>query len=385
MTRTQFTWLAYLMLGFFAYMQASLGPTIPFLQKELSLNYTVVGLHSSAFAFGMILAGTSGEQVAKRLNRKNLFWLGGLGMSLGGVILTLGRTAIVTILAAFMMGFIGTYLLVMVQALLSDEFGEHRAIALTESNIVASIFAALAPLIVGLSSSIGIGWRLALWLGGIFWVLAYLSQRNIAFPQGKNGVSNLGDDKPISEFPRIYWLYWFIVFICVAIEWCMIFWSAAFLLTVVGLQADMASSLVSVLLTAMIIGRIVGSRLTRRFSTIFLLLIMTIIVLIGFPIFWLSNNLIWNTIGLIIVGLGLANLFPLGLSAASDIGSVNVDKASSRISQAAGLAILIVPQTLGTLADSWGIFRAYAILPILLIILISMIVFAFYLDRSKIL
>jgi hypothetical protein len=35
--RTPSTWLAYLLVGYFMYVQASLGPVIPFLREDLSL------------------------------------------------------------------------------------------------------------------------------------------------------------------------------------------------------------------------------------------------------------------------------------------------------------------------------------------------------------
>ena len=53
--RDRFTWLAYLMLAYFAYLQAVLGPLVPFLRDELHLSYTVSGLHLSAFSIGMVL------------------------------------------------------------------------------------------------------------------------------------------------------------------------------------------------------------------------------------------------------------------------------------------------------------------------------------------
>ena len=46
--RDRFTWLAYLMLGYYAYLQAANGPLMPFLRADLGINYTTGGLHFSA-------------------------------------------------------------------------------------------------------------------------------------------------------------------------------------------------------------------------------------------------------------------------------------------------------------------------------------------------
>jgi len=72
-TRDRFTWLAYGMLAYFAYMQAALGPLMPFLRDELHLSYTVSGLHLSAFALGMVLAGSLGDHLVQWWGRKVVF------------------------------------------------------------------------------------------------------------------------------------------------------------------------------------------------------------------------------------------------------------------------------------------------------------------------
>jgi fucose permease len=96
---------------------------------------------------------------------------------------------------------------------------------------------------------------------------------------------------------------------------------------------------------------------------------------IGFPIYWLSEVKLLNLVGLYVVGIGVANLFPMCLSIASDIGVDRSDAASARVSLAGGSAILILPQILGSLADQIGIFNAFSVIAILLVILTSFTVF----------
>ncbi len=112
--RDRFTWLAYLMLAYYAYMQSALGPLMPFLAGELNMSYTVRGLHVSAFALGMIIAGSSADRVAAHFGRTRVFWIGGGGMALAGLVLIGVRTPALTIAASFGMGVIGSYLLIMI-------------------------------------------------------------------------------------------------------------------------------------------------------------------------------------------------------------------------------------------------------------------------------
>ena len=162
--RDRFTWLAYGMLAYFAYLQAGLGPLMPFLRSELNLSYTLGGLHLSAFALGMIGAGLSGAALAARWGRRLLFWGGAAGMAVGALLLLLGRQPAATLAAVLVMGYLGTLLLIMVQATLADHHGVHRATALTEANIFAILCAGLAPILLGFFQGTPLTWRAALLL-----------------------------------------------------------------------------------------------------------------------------------------------------------------------------------------------------------------------------
>ena len=85
------------MLAYFAYSQSALGPTMPFLRRELNLSYTVGGLHASAFALGMVLVGLFGDGVIRKLGQRRAFWGGGAGMAAGTLLLATGQNAYVTI------------------------------------------------------------------------------------------------------------------------------------------------------------------------------------------------------------------------------------------------------------------------------------------------
>jgi MFS family permease len=357
--RDRFTWLAYLMLAYFAYLQAGLGPLMPFLGEELDLNYTVRALHLSAFALGMILAGLTGDAAARRFGRRLVFWGGGAGMALGALLLILVRHPALTIASSFAMGFIGSYLLVMVQATLSDRHLTRRATALTEANVAAAISAGLAPILISQTEGVGIGWRAALFIGAGVWVLLALFFQREHIPERDAAPRTTVDQS--GQLPRTFWIYWLVIVLGVAIEWCMIFWGADFLYNVVGMSKVNASGAMAVFFAAMVIGRAAGSRLTLIFPTSRLLLAAILTVLVGFPLFWLAQAPILNLLGLFFVGLGVANLFPLTLSAASGIAAANANKASARISLAAGVAILVAPQVLGSTADQIGIFNAFGI------------------------
>jgi MFS family permease len=355
--RDRFTWLAYFMLAYFSFMQSSLGPLMPFLRAELNLNYSETALHLSAFAFGMIIAGLVADRVALRWGRALVFWGGALGMGVGGVLLTLANRSALTIASSFLMGLLGAFLLVMIPACLTDHHGNKRAIALTESNVAASISATLAPLMVGLGETIGLTWRFALLVGaGICFLLALVFRRT-PIPTGERR-SQAQSNHPL---PRRFWAYWLVVVLGVSLEWCMVFWGADFLQNSVGLEKVAASTLMSVFFVAMVIGRVIGSRLTHNFESSRLLIVAIAVVGVGFPLFWLGRSPAINIVGLFIAGLGIANLYPLTLSVAASIDPEQANLASARILLAGGLAILVAPQVLASFADRVGIYDAFGV------------------------
>jgi MFS family permease len=373
--------MAYFLLAYYAFTQATLGPLMPFLRTELNLSYTIAGMHLSAFALGMIGAGLTTDRLTQRWGRWIIFWGGGLGMALGALGLTLSSHAVLTIASIFGMGFLGTLLLALIQSTLSDRHGEQRVIALTESNVGASVSAGLAPLLVGSFERMDLDWRGALFLAILAFMVLALYFRRESLPEAPQTTSH--SQRIGQALPLIFWAYWFIICLGVSIEWCLIFWGADFLEKVVGLSQVNAATMMSVFFAAMVLGRFIGSRLSRVVSSAMLLLLATAITAVGFPVFWLARLAPLNLTGLFIAGLGVANLFPLTLAVALNAVPDQADVASPRLSLAGGLAILLAPLVLGWTADQLNIQNAYGIVAVLAVIVVVVTFFANRLAASQ--
>lgn len=362
-TRDRFTWLAYFMLAYYAYLLSVIGPAVPFLRNELNINYADSALYISAFAAGMFTAGLTSTRVTRRFGRSPLFWGGAVLMAVGMVALTLGRTLPLGVASVFFASLLGSYLLVTIQSTLSDRHGDNRAFALTEANVFAVLAASAAPILVGFGEAQGWTWRLAIYAGVVVGgVVIVWSRRSIRLPESRQSTAaTTAAAKSSGKLPMVFWAYAVVVFFSVAVEWCVIFWASTYMETVVGLSKEAAASSVALFSVAQFVGRAAGSWLTRRYTSGNLLLIASVIVLVGFPLFWLGRTPVVNGLGLFVCGLGVANLFPLTLSLTSAVGVNNPDAASGYTSMASGLAILITPQLLGIAADRVGIQPAYAI------------------------
>jgi MFS family permease len=380
--RTRFTWLAYILLGYYAYLQASVGPLMPFLRSELHMSYTLEGLHFSAFAFGAVLVGLSGNRVTRLCGRRRVFWGGAGVMAAGAVALVISHHPILTLLSLVIMGYAGNLLLMTIQSTLSDQHQEQRSIALIEANVVASIGASLAPLCVGGLQSVALGWRSALMLMVLILLLIFPVSRNISIPGGHYPARKPSSAPHALAFPLSFWAYWTVVLLGVAIEWCIVYWGADFLAQESRLSKSVAASLVSLFFLAEIVGRFIGSRLARSIRSTRLILLAVLLAVTGFPLFWLAPFAPLRLIGLCITGMGIANLWPLSIALTLGTVPEQTDAASARIALGAGMAILIAPFVLGWLADQVGIRGAYGIVALLLLLISGTIVVANRLAKS---
>jgi len=364
--RDRLTWLAYLMLAYYAYVPGIFGPVMPFLRSELNLSYTLGGLHLTAFSAGMILTGLFGSALSRRFGRGRILWGGGVGIATGGLALALGRSVSFTLPSALLMGLCGSFIQFTVQAVLSDRHGEWRAVALTEANIGASLSNALAPLLVAGFTRLGLGWRFVLYLVVVLIAALALGFHRVTIPNETNQELQLARPHAKGAMPLAYWGFWVSIVLFVALEWCLWVWGAEFIIARFGFSKVAASTIMGIFLAIGVAGRIIGSRMARKYETSSLLLIALGFCLIGFPFFWQSPWAALSIVGLCIAGLGVANLFPLTMTLAVGSAPQQSDLASARISLAVGLAGVSAPLGLGWLADQVGIHRAYIVIAVFL-------------------
>jgi len=364
-TRTRFTWLAYFLLAFYGYFLNIFGPITPYLKDSLNLTYTVSSLHFTAFAAGILAIGLGGHIAIQRLGRWRSLWLGAVGMSLSAAVLVIGTSPVVTIGASFLMGLVGSLILAVVPSALSDQFGEARAVALSEANVVSSLIATAAPLMVGWLVHLANSWQLALIIVAVAPVLLYAVFRR-DHPQGE---SHTHATKPASprRLPFAYWVFWVAIVLAVSVEFCMVFWSADYLEHSLGMIKVDAAQAVSLFLAAMIIGRLAGSILVKRMPAARIVIGSLLIASAGFVLYWKSTSVLAGLAGLFITGLGVASLYPMILSLAIGASEGNTVQAGARATLASGTAIFALPLLLGRLADGIGIQQAYGIVALLLV------------------
>ncbi|MFZ5881244.1 MAG: MFS transporter [Chloroflexota bacterium] len=371
-TRDRLTWLAYSMLAFIGFSQAILGPSMPFLRQELDLNYTQGGFLPAAIASGLILTGLLGGWLSRLIDRRVLFWGGATTLAVSIVLLSFSHSFASVLAAILCMGVGGSLTQAMIQALLSDHHAERRAVAITEANVAASLSTTITPLVLSSLQRMGVSWRAIAFLAVLFLGALVLTFRRVAVPNSAPPAAE--KTAQTGRLPLPFWLYWLTLVFMVSMEMSMAVWTTDFFISVVGLSGKDAVLAYGAFPAAMLTGRLAGSRLTRRWPPKSLLIAALSLALVGFPLFWLARSPALNILGLVIMGLGIANQYPLTLSIAVGLAGSQTNQASTRVTLGVGAALLVAPLILGKLADTLGLQNAFGMVLALLVIVIGLIV-----------
>jgi fucose permease len=360
--RDRLTWIAYALLAWFAYLQAAPGLVIVHLRDELDLTYSTGGLHVAAFAAGSMVAGLISARLERALGRRALFWSAAALMGAGAIGLTAGRIAAVTVGSLLVMGVGGGLLLTTIQAALADHHGERRAVALAEANVAASIAYLVLIGVLSLTAALHAGWRVALLASLAVPALAWWRNRHLAI-----------DAPPPSRvaqgrLPGLFWIAAAMLFCTTAAEWCITAWGATFVEDAADASTDTAVAMMAGYFGGVLAGRTLGSRLARRHDPARLLALALAVTAAGFAILWPSTTPAQALVGLSLLGIGLGNLFPMGLSVTVALAPGRAVLASGRAVAMTSLAVLLAPLTVGTLADATSLKAALGAVPVMLVL-----------------
>jgi MFS family permease len=365
--RDRVTLLIYAQLGLWGFYIYGFGPVVPLLRDEQGTSTAVASLHSTGLAVGTLLGGFIFPRLARRFGRARLSWISAAGIAAGVLVLCTVRPLAATLSIVVVISVFGTMLVTGVNAMLSAKHGPAAPSALSEANAVAAGLGIVAPLIIGVTVSTGLGWRPGLGveivLIGAVALVALLGR--IRLPAADGPVLVAGS-RP-ERLSRTYWLAWSLLLFTASIEVCVSLWSADVLRSHAGMSPGAASGAVAAVMVGMLLGRIVGSRIALRLGTPQLLLGAFGVSLAGFALFWASPVPLLAVAGLFILGLGNATHYPLGIAMAMAAAPEQPDRASAYTAYAVGVGFGVAPVALGAVADLARDPRiAFLLLPVFL-------------------
>lgn len=361
---------AFLTLCTYTWFLYGVGPSLPLFRDELGTSSAVAGLHSLMLAAGIVIAGFAGVGLARRWRRSGAAIRGVAVMAVavllftGGSLVT-GAELVITLPAMLIVGVGGGLALNISTTVLQEHNGDYGPAMISLGNAAAAGVGLVTPLAVGAATALGLTWRAAMVLIVPFAVTALLLIRRqqhdpayAAVPVGTAGFTFRG-------LPPAYWLAAFAVICGVAIEFCMITWTPDLLTNRTGLSPGTASGAVSAVVGGMAIGRLVVGALARRHSSLGLFLAGVATTVAGWVLLWMSTSPVAAIAGLLVVGLGVAGLYPLGAAMVMALSAGQPDRAIAVMSIGVGVASGLGPFALGALADELGVRAAFLVVPAL--------------------
>ncbi|MEU8797264.1 MFS transporter [Spirillospora sp. NPDC048819] len=364
--RTSATFGLYATFGCLGYLLTALGAILPELREERGLPRAEVALYPSAFALGLVVIGFTGHRLAGRLGRLALpTALAALAGGAGIMAVAGGRLG--TGIGALVLGLGGAGLVQLIPAGLRDLHGGDGAVPIGEANAVASTASVLSPILIGAALAHGLGWRFAFAVPPLAVAAALLLTRRAVAPAAAEATVPAAGERT----PRAFVSRWLDLVLAVGVEFCMVFWAADFLRSAKDLGSGAATTYSAAFLLGMAIGRIMSGPVVRAAGRPDrLLAAATLVGVAGFAIMWTAPAPV-TVAGLLVVGLGVALLYPVILAQALAAWPSQPVRAAARCALASGVAIGIAPLALGTLADLTTLRAAVFVAPALLLTLLA--------------
>lgn len=367
--RDRTTWAAFGALFAFGFLNAVLGPALPYLRAVEHISYLLGALHQVAFALGGGVAGLLTALQRRSLSRATTVAAGLTGAALAGLAVGYGATPPITIAGALLMSLFGTSALIRLWAVLADVHGARRAVAMSEGEVSVSLAGIITPLLIGALSVTPLSWRFTFVLGGIVAGAAALWVWRTTMPSALSVRSRApGNVRKSRRRPQPTLI---VVFAIVALEFSLSFWLASYLNDDIGVARDAAVVAVSGLYASNLAGRLLASRLARRGSAERLLLAAFGTTASGLPLLLLATDAAVAGAGIALAGIGIGAMFPLTSALHVKGSRRSADSALGEILAVASFGQIVGPLTAGGIAQATSLRAGLLVLPVLTIIAAS--------------
>lgn len=367
LARDRLTWWTYGVLAAFAFILNGFGPLLDDLRRELDVSRTVGGLHSTALAVGMLIAGAGGERLRLRLGWTGVYWTACAGLLAGLVCLASAPTPALTLPSAVLIGATGTLLMVMVPGVLDARHGRAAGAAVAEAHATASLVSVIAPVAVGVSLAL-----FGMWLPAMLLVaLGVLPALGFFAPELPDAGSADGSQAAGRRLPPAYWRWWTALLFAVSAEFAVLLWAADDAHERLELGIGAAALCPSAFLLGMGAVRAFGAPLILTRSREGLFRSASLVAIGAFALYRVADTAPLAIAALVLVGIGVGMLYPLSLSGAMSAAPGLEAQASTRSALASGLAVGSGPLALGALADLSSVALASWIVVALLVAAIA--------------
>jgi len=366
-------WLLALQVATVNFFTGGFGPSQALLREDQGTSLGIAGLHGTALGVAAIIAGGLNSKLVHRYGRSGTTWIGLSVFSVGIIFFVFAPPVQLTLIATLFAG-LGTSIVINnVNTAGSHAFAERSHTAVAQINAIAIAGFVTGNFIVGTTANIvREQWRVGLLITIPFILALFIKGRK--FEPDSHIPDEDGPQR--GKLSQGFWFSFAGFFLSICAEFATSFWSAS--LISVRTDASAAISTLAVIAFGSGVGtaRWYAGRLLKRFHADEQLKMALCLQFVAFGLFWSSHNLVFCLITLFMVGLGISVQFPLFTLRMVAFSEGRPDLAMGRSSIAAGIAIGSSPLLLGILGDNFGISRAYIMVPVLIVLCLTMVLFS---------
>ena len=348
------TWTAYLLMACEGYLIYAVGFITPYLRQELGVPAWASALPNSAMAIGLLAGGAIAGGVNARIGPRSAVraWAGVMAMA--GVLMAIPLTIVPVLVGAFAFGLSVGGMLVHVNSALG--VGLRGGTLLMRANVWSMVGGLAGPLILAAAAA-GAAW----WLGTLVPV-PLLVALMFLLPASPARDRPSGRRESGSALPRAYWMSWLFLTLSIGAEFSFVVWGSQVVVARTGITDIEATRLASLYVLGMISGRLaLSAGLGHGSRSLAILRGSAAIAVVGAVVTLLATQPEAAGLGLLLGGLGISAIYPLGASLALAHAPGAPVLASARLTAASGVAILCAPFGLGLVAASVGVAGAWLI------------------------
>ncbi|HAK47155.1 MAG TPA: hypothetical protein DCO79_14715 [Spirochaeta sp.] len=367
-------WTAFFANGLWVLVIGLMGPSVPFIIEEFSLDYQQAGLIFTILSISSFIGTFIGGWVSDYRRRK-IFWLAFLILLAAGLA-AYGTAAsfFMLLVTVFFMSLFGSPIGAIGQSIMLQIFPAKRGRYLSLSTMFAAAGSFIAPLMISLVYLAGLNWRAAFYLTSIMVIGLFFLVLLSKLPQptiGKHSslsVFRLFIDKRIM-FTGI------MIFFGVGFDLGFSFWLAEYFITYAGTAAEISGFAVGCYLAGVITGRYINSRKPEHISGWLLPAAGIGLAVVSLLLFLNISIIPLKLLFCILYGLGIAPVFPSMMAHGTAYYPERSGAVTAVLFSIMSLSGAVFPVVIGIIGRSLGIEQAYYTLLLMMIpVVIGMLV-----------
>lgn len=358
--------VAFMANGLWVLVIGLLGPSVPFIIEEFSIDYSQAGLIFTLLSIASFFGTFTGGWVSDYRRRK-IFWLLFLLMLASGLVLCgLASSFTLLLVIVFIMSFCGSPIGAVGQSIMLQMFPEKRGAYVSLSTMFAAVGSFIAPILISAVYLAGFSWRAAYYGAAGIALVLFIFILGTKLPEpiehhgGSLSVFRLFGDKRVL-FAGL------MIFFSVGIDLGFSYWLAEYFIRAVGTAAEFSGFAVGCYLLGIISGRFLNSRKPETTGHWKVPMIGLVTAAAALVLFLTVGDFRIKLVLCFIYGIGVGPAFPSMMAAGTSLYPRRSGAVTAVLYSMMSLSGAVFPFMVGRIGTGFGIEKAYYSLFILML------------------